>query len=459
MDADTVEKAKKPKLRVSKGQIILLALLGVLLALVITVVVFIASKPTFINGIVTDILLVRLAKDKEIECEVDADIKYGTFEAETEARFWRTELEDELMATMVEIGNMKLYFIDGALYLENGRGFKTEGKGNADYSAAISSLPDLLDGYTVNSRKTNDGREYYVVVTGDGAVDYVTDLYPDYADKISEVEDIEINLLVEDWKITRIRLAGSAILDNGNEAELDAVIKVIDDADRSEHEIPQAVLDAMGDDVENLTISQDMIDLAYAISRYYSKDPNAAQISLATNVTFFELGYDNVNWYRLKVEDEWINYVSVANKKYYYNGNGSCNADGSNLNEAEKAPIDIAKVVDSVYDIFLERKFSATEEDGTTLYQVELDKEDVSNLVATYLPKFLTYADKVESAEATLTVVEGQVTEVKLVLHGSVKILFLQKAFDVWLTFTPETDIDSVEFDVPDEVVEALIGK
>lgn len=371
MDVNTVEKAKKPKLRLNKGLIVLLALLGVLLALVIALVIFIASKPTFINGIVTDIMLVNLAKDKEIECVVDADIKYGTFEAETDARFWRTELDDEMMATMVEIGEMQVYFIDGVLYLENGRGFKTEGKGNADYSTAINALPELLDGYKVNSRKTNDGREYYVVVTGDGAIDYVTELYPDYADKIAEVEDIEIKLVSKNWKITKIKLEGSAILENGNEAELNATIKIIDSADRSEHKIPQEVLDAIGDDVEKLTVSQDMIDLAYAISRFYSKDPNAAQISLSTNVTFFELGYDNIGWYRCKVDEEWINYVSVANKKHYYNGNGSCNADGSNLNEAEQGSVDIAKIVDSVYDIFLERKFSATEEDGAMHYEVD----------------------------------------------------------------------------------------
>jgi len=455
---DTV-KEKKPKKRLSTGLIVLLGLCGVLLALIVAAGIVIASKPTLINGVITDIMLVRLAKDKEIECTVDADIKYGTFETQTDAKFWRTELEDGMMATMVEIGDMQLYFIDGAMYLENGRGFKTEGKGNADYSEAINSLPDLLEGYTVNSRKTNEGREYYVVVTGDGARDYVEDLYPDYADKITEVEDIEIKLVTKNWKITKIKLEGSAVLENGNEAELDATIKIIDAKDRSEHEIPQAVLDAMGDDIEELTISQDMIDLGYAVSRFYSKDPNAAQIALSTDVTFFELEYDNIGWFRCKIEDEWINYVSVANKNYYYNGYGSCNADGSNLNEAEQKPVDIAKIVDSVYDIFLEKKFSATEENGATIYKVDLDKADVSQLIANYLTRFMDYSDKIQSAEAMVTVVEGQVTDVELVLHCNIKVLFINKDFNVWMNFTPIEDMDSVEFDIPDEVVDALIGK
>ena len=459
MNELTEQKEKKTKKRLSKGMIVLFSLCGVLLVLIGVVVYLFVSRPTFFNGILSDIMLVRLARDKEIECEVDADISYGTFSAETDARFWRTELKDGKMATMVEIGNITVYFVDGCVYLENGRGFKTEGKGNADYSKAISALPELLDGYTVYSEKTSDGIEYYVTVTGDGAIDYVTELYPDYADKIDEVEDIEIRLVTEKWRITQIRVEGSATLENGTEAELDAVIDVIPQSERSEHKLPQEVLDALDDDVEALTISQEMIDLGYAISRFYSKDPNAAQISVSTDVAFIELGYDNMGWYRFTVDDEWINYVNVGSKKYYYNGNGSCNAEGEMLSEVEEGPVDIAKVVDSVYDIFLEKKFNATEENGEDIYTIDLDKEDISKLVDTYLPKFLSYADKVDTATATLRVVEGQVTELSVVLSGSVQIFFINKSFNVWLTFTPTTDMDSIEFDVPDEVAETLLGK
>lgn len=456
---EAVDSAKKTKKKLNVGQIVLLGLCGLLLALIIGLVVLIVSKPTLINGVIVDILLVRVVDDKEIECKVDADIKYGTFNAETEARFWRTEVEDDLTATMVEVGEMQIYFIDGCMFLENGRGFKTEGKGDADYSKVINALPDLLDGYSVNSRKNGGEKEYYVVVTGDGAIDFVTQLYPDYADRITDVDDIEITIVAENWKIRKVRVEGGASLDNGNDAELDATITIIPSADREEHTVPQEILDALDDDIEKLTISQEMIDFGYAVSRYYSKDPNAAQIAISTDVAFFDIGYDKIGWYRLKVEDEWINYVSALGQKYYYNGNGRCNAHGGNLKESENTPIDLVEAIDSVYDIFLEKKFSTTVVNDQTIYQVDLDDEDISKLVSTYLPKFSTYADKIDTATATVTVEEGQVVDVSLVLSGNIRVFVVNKDFNVFITFTPIEDLDSVEFDVPDEVIEALIGK
>lgn len=455
---DNTKVGAKPKKKLGAGNIILIAMGGVLLAMIIAIAVFLIVKPTFINGIVSNAMLVKLVKDKEIECTVDADITYGTFNAETEALFWRTELEDEQMATMVEIGKMRVYYISGYLYLENGRGFTLGGKKDSSgYSDALNALPDLLEGYTVYSEKTSSGRKYSVTVTGQGAIDFVEQLYPDYADKISDVDDIKISLVSSDWKITSIEVEGSATLEGGKEAELDARIEIIPESERSEHEIPQAVLDNIGEDIEKLEVSQDMIDIAYAISRFYSKDPNAADISIATDLAIITLDYDNLGWYRCKIDDQWINYVRVASKNHYYNGNGSCNADGSSLNEAEKSSVDIAMIVDAVYDIFLERKFSATEKDGQTLYQIDLDKDDITNLVTTFLPKYVDYISKIETATASVTTVEGQVTEVSLVLNGSVSVLFFNKDFFVSLTFTPVEDVDSVEFDIPDAVIEALI--
>jgi len=456
-----LSKGKLSKRKLSKGVIVLISLAGVLLAGIIAVVIILLCNPTIINGFIIEPMLVNLAKDKELECNIEADIAYGSFVGETEVRFWRTELDDGVNATSLQMGKMQVYIVEGCLYLENGRGFKLEGNDNekADYSKAINGLPDLLKDYKIYSSKTAKGKRYSVLVTGEGAIDYVYQLYPDYADKIDSVDDIEITLLVENSKITEIGLEGSAVLNNGNEAELDAKIEIIPVNKRSDHSLPKAVEDNLGDEVEKLTISQDMIDIAYAIGRFYSKDPNRADLSISTDIAFFDLGYDNMGWYRCKIDDEWINYVQVGSKKYYFNGNGRCDEAGKPLSDSQSSAIDIATIVDTVYDIFLAKKFTAVENNGVTEYQLILDKEDISGLVGEFAPSVLNIANKVNEAVATITAENGQITGLNIVLTGHVQVLFINKDFDVVLTFTPATEISESDFDIPDAVIEELIGK
>ncbi len=107
---------------------------------------------------------------------------------------------------------VQLYYYDGAIYLENGSAYRTNGL-FPDYSTLGEHLLELYNATDAYARESGE-EVYSVTAYGKDAEQALSLLTPTIADSLSAVESIDLCMHIEDGVIRSIEASGSCQAEN-----------------------------------------------------------------------------------------------------------------------------------------------------------------------------------------------------------------------------------------------------
>lgn len=116
----------------------------------------------------------------------------------TDVRLFRTQAGGNTILC-IEDNGVQLYYYDGAIYLENGSAYRTNGL-FPDYSTLGEHLLELYNATDVTYARESGEEVYSVTAYGSDAEQALSLLTPTIADSLSAVESIDLCMHVEDGR-------------------------------------------------------------------------------------------------------------------------------------------------------------------------------------------------------------------------------------------------------------------
>lgn len=449
-----VENIRKVKFK--KLRLIINIIRIVLLLLIVVLSVFLAKKPQIVSEKINKILLEKIEKDTSTQLSIELEVNAGDKDTVTECYLWNEKVNDSKVSCL-EIKGINIYKCKDVLWLDNGRAFEVS-ELVPDYGSLYKSILEALKDSELSYKKVDGGTEHTIVIKGDKASVIMSEIMGDATDELALVDSITIVMFSSNFNIEAINIKGIAHNETGDRVTVNCKCTVVPKKLRKSVSVPKVVANAITEGAETTKITKETLSLFYAIGEFSELDP--AMCDIGVNIIGGVASVsDDFTWYRQKVKDEWINCVTRNGISLYFNEKGSCTSKGVSLTDAQAAVVNSAKVLEELMDIALRNAVISAESNKSTVLRITLDDEDIMRLISLAAPDLTELDKSINSGEIIVTVTDGELSRINLELKGTVKVLLLNKAFEINVTATPKTPNASVDYSVPLEVSGVLAGK
>ncbi len=440
-----------------KGLRILLNTIYVcLLILVVIGSVYLAKNPQIVSAKINKILLEKIELDSSTQLDIDLEIVSDELEIEKNAYFWREKSDDNKISCL-EMNGTRLYKCNDVLWLENGRGFNVS-ELVPDYSVLFNDILNSLKDSDLSYKKVDGGTEHVINVNSSAALDIIKDLTGEASAEIESVKNLTIVMFSSSWNIKNITVKGSCYTESGEKIAVNCKIKTVPEGERKDVSVPKTVINAIESKNEVADITPDTLSLIYAVGQFAEQDPAMCDINVNVIGGVASVSSDFV-WYRQKEKGEWINTVSKNGISLYYNEKGACTSKGVSLNDSQTEIVNSAMILDELMDIALRNTEIESETKKDTVCSISLDEEDMTSVLQLIAPDIFELEKNINRGELTISITGGEIAKIRLELKGTVKVLLLNKAFEIDVTATPKLPSSSSDSDIPLEVSSVLAGK
>ena len=429
---------------------------GVVVALIIAgILIYRASLKSSVDAL---LLLKDLSGRRELDMTASVQMDLGDETLQTDARLFRTQAGGNTILCIEENG-VQLYYYDGAIYLENGSAYRTNGL-FPDYSTLGEHLLELYNATDVTYARESGEEVYSVTAYGKDAEQALSLLTPTIADSLSAVESIDLCMHVEDGVIRSIEASGSCQAENSagqmQPMTVWAELTVQPDA-QTAHAVPAAVTDAIanGGYQGKLELTEDLVRVLSAASELGRRDPLSARVKLSANCgpVIFDTSLD---YTRTVKEGKTVSCIRAGVLELYFSGETVLSKDGRTPTASEQTLVKCADLIDLAYRACLEDSVTSEQTENGWRYTLSLSAEQTKQAACAIAPE----AEKLDAqylpGTLELDVQDGAITALRVTTGGSVQVGVVDTQVSISAQFDFQTDLSADDCTVPDAVLEKL---
>ena len=429
---------------------------GVVVALIIAgILIYRASLKSSVDAL---LLLKDLSGRRELDMTASVQMDLGDETLQTDARLFRTQAGGNTILCIEENG-VQLYYYDGAIYLENGSAYRTNGL-FPDYSTLGEHLLELYNATDVTYARESGEEVYSVTAYGKDAEQALSLLTPTIADSLSAVESIDLCMHVEDGVIRSIEASGSCQAENSagqmQPMTVWAELTVQPDA-QTAHAVPAAVTDAIanGGYQGKLELTEDLVRVLSAASELGRRDPLSARVKLSANCgpVIFDTSLD---YTRTVKEGKTVSCIRAGVLELYFSGETVLSKDGRTPTASEQTLVKCADLIDLAYRACLEDSVTSEQTENGWRYALSLSAEQTKQAACAIAPEAEKLDVQYLPGTLELDVQDGAITVLRVTTGGSVQVGVVDTQVSISAQFDFQTDLSADDCTVPDAVLEKL---
>ena len=429
---------------------------GVVVALIIAgILIYRASLKSSVDAL---LLLKDLSGRRELDMTASVQMDLGDETLQTDARLFRTQAGGNTILCIEENG-VQLYYYDGAIYLENGSAYRTNGL-FPDYSTLGEHLLELYNATDVTYARESGEEVYSVTAYGKDAEQALSLLTPTIADSLSAVESIDLCMHVEDGVICSIEASGSCQAENSagqmQPMTVWAELTVQPDA-QTAHAVPAAVTDAIanGGYQGKLELTEDLVRVLSTASELGRRDPLSARVKLSANCgpVIFDTSLD---YTRTVKEGKTVSCIRAGVLELYFSGETVLSKDGRTPTASEQTLVKCADLIDLAYRACLEDSVTSEQTENGWRYTLSLSAEQTKQAACAIAPEAEKLDVQYLLGTLELDVQDGAITALRVTTGGSVQVGVVDTQVSISAQFDFQTDLSADDCTVPDAVLEKL---
>lgn len=337
--------------------------------------------------------------------------------------------------TIISESGRTLYYGDGVVFLEDGSAWRLNSDA-PDYSRLLEQLTQL---YSQVDVEAVDG-VYTLTISEDASGALLELLLPAAKSLLSDTNRLTVDLGTDQGVLTQIHFTGAGNLaDSVNTPfSVTAQLSVLSPAPP---EIPEAVAHALssGDYQAQNVYSDDLMRLVNVWRAYKVKAAFGSGISVSVDCGPLQLS-ENFQFYQWKTENTLIYGIEKADFTLYLTDSAVCDAQGRAIQTGGAETVDVATVLDLVYESFKNADFQCRQTQDGYLYTVSLNPEGMQTLMTAVLPKSQTLDIHYSTGAIDLLLTEDSLKSIQLTCGGSVKVALVNANVSLSMELTPLED-------------------
>ena len=365
-------------------------------------------------------------------------------ELDFDADITRTGIGNTPVTTISENGRT-LYYADDVVFLPDGTAYKLSSD-VPDYSRILDQLLEL---YSLVDVEAVDGM-YNMNAEGDSARKLLELLLPGAKSLLSDTNRLTVDLLTEADALTEIHFTGAGNLADSVKTpfSVSAVVKILP---ASGGNIPQVISDAVlsGDYQAQEVYSDDLVRLIHAWKDYNVRNPIGADIKISADLGPMVVTED-FRFYQWKVEESVIHGMEKENLTVYLANGTLYDTQGRSLPLGSAPQMDMAAILDLVYQNFSNARFQCENTEEGFLYTVTLNEAGMNALMTAVLPEVAEMDISHRDGTMQLLIRDGTLHSIRIFCGGSAKVAVV----DVAVTLSMEmVMMDTVLAELPDPIM------
>lgn len=324
-------------------------------------------------------------------------------------------------------GGETVYFCDGVLYLENGKGY--------GFSQAMPDLTPVLENpwilWPLVQIQKEGERWILSVKTGD--------IFP-------QIRNLNVTLLEQDNEIRSLQCntLGAELGDFiGLEAKVDSA--------RNVEPIPRAVTDSIASGAlqGGKDLTQDVLRLLKGWMLLNSTDPLGMEIGLDVELLTMPLHTD-MELYTTKAHGKPISWLSKNGVGFYFTDDAACTAEGVKIDTPD-ATVEPEKLLGFAYYLCFNGDLSC---EGDT-YRLALDQAGMEQVLYTLAPEAKDLALTLRDGALELKMAGEKIASISISVAGQVDLVLTQ--VDIRAAVNIEVVQEAFSFNIPQIVLDALL--
>lgn len=451
---DTERTAKKPRNKVLS--VVLTCFNFAVFVALIAFTIYLSRNPEIVSSKIAYYLVMKAEADNSTQFDVSLKVTDDNEEFVSNSYVINTE-EAGSKFVCIQTEGVTLYKSRNKVFLESGASFEVSSI-IPEYEQILGRLPKVLTESAMHAERVDGGTMYFIELSRDNVGAVLSDITGEYGTLIKTVENASITLFSNSYKLKNIEIKAGGEASDGKRYSLDCSIDIVNGDDAKEVVIPKEVVEAAKSDALSPSITPEMLRLLYAFGDFYGKEKTACSIELSASGGVISLS-DSLLYTRSRVKNDFISCVSKNGISLYFNDKGACTAKGATLTEIQKNTVEAAEVIDAAYRLLLSGNLEITGVRGTYSYKLDLDDESIDALTSEFAPDLKNVEKEFTKGYIQVIVTDGKLTELKIKAVGDAKRLFSTRAFGVQAKVTPLIYDQSVNYEVPSVVFEALSDK
>lgn len=338
---------------------------------------------------------------------IDAAVGEEEFRVQTDLQ---TQTIDGKAITRTQIEDVPLYFADGAVFLENGRGYRLCGE-IADYSALLNAALEDADGITL--KKEEGGWRF--TLSGDAANRLLMLAVPQLDEQLVQTQQATVFATINDDKTAEMTVAAQGALSDGSSFRVTAQFSNI--CGEADFEIPEAVTKAAARNTDSLPdMTQDLLTLIGAWESWKAQNYVSADSTLRIECgpvsldQHFTLQWDKEND---------VCGVRTGGISFYLRGDTALSANGERV-QTEESLANTRRIFEAAYLACLNADFDKSVRNNAAYYTIRLDEDSMDAIAQAVLPQETSDAVQLEKGSATVCVKDGEIESFAFDCTGTV---------------------------------------
>lgn len=334
-----------------------------------------------------------LAKENQT-MRLDLSTEIGSNHMEFDTKVYVLK-EGDTSVFALEEGGHTIYLSEEAIYLENGKAFHIgEAKSNA--TSLLEQVIKLFEATQITRTTEQDKVIYSISTTGEDAKKVLAILVPATEGQLASAQTTQIRIIASDGMLQRVEIEGNATLKDAMETSIEISAKLFDFSTlKQEYEIPQAVINAINN-TESTSLEimgEDFYRLLFAWMEFNKEEQNGIVV---LNVDCGPIHFEK--------EHDWAKIRQNAD-------------DISNIT-------DINSVLDLVYQICMDGKFSCEKLGDSSIFQIVLKEDAIQHLSQTIAPQIQTQVVNLTKGTLEVVVEGNKIVSITIAIDGTVMVLF-----------------------------------
>lgn len=440
------KKGKFPLSFCKKAMILGIVLL--LLAIVAACLLLLPQTRKAANTLHAYDILKAYTTQPEQSMALQVEAKVGDKELAFTAEIHRTQ-SGQTPVTVISQSGRTLYYGDGVVFLEDGSAWQLNGDA-PDYSRLLEQLTQLYSQVDVEAAEG----VYTLAVSEDAAGKLLELLLPAAKDLLSDASRLTVDLATTEGALAQIHFTGAGNLADSVKTPF-SVTAQLNVLPPDPPELPEAVAHALdtGDYQAQEVYSEDLVRLVHVWQSYQAKAAFGANVTASADCGPLQLSEDFL-LYGWNTGNDPIFAVEKKDITVYLTDSAICDAQGRAIQAGAAETMDVATILDLVYQSFKNVAYQCEQTQDGYLYTVKLNPQGMKTLMAAILPKSQNLDILYSTGTISLLLTEDAPVSLRLTCGGSTQVAFVNVAVSMSMELTPLED--SQIPDLPDAVLKKL---
>lgn len=445
---------RAPRRKRSRGERRLIAAVSVLLVLLSLGALTLLRSDTR-NGLALLSLLYKQTSGDNVNLELSGNLVIGNDTVNSDFSAFKTRLGQDAVYCL-QFHGASLYYINGSLYLENGRAFRVD-YAMPSYPSMLKTILSLRDEIDISVHSENSKTIYTVEPHSKDGNAILSLLFPAVSTRLDTIDTLKVDVVAWGGGIEEAHLVAGGTLEGAEAFSVDAVVRMAE-PDPLGNTVPAAVKSALKSpqNASSLALSDELVQLLYGWAALNTRDPLAVNAQIRADCGSLIIN-DDLRYLRTVVNGATISAVRAGGVTLYYAGGRVCGESGAAVGTLPVNLEQTGKLLDLAYQMCMNSAVDCVKNGDSCVYTVTLSGDKLEDMILAIAPQAERLSITPGFGSLEVQTENERISSVKLSGSGtlSVALSTLDVSFSADLTL----DDSVTAFDVPDAVVQTLTEK